>query len=1070
MMSSSKFAYRMIFSLGLFAALCIHQGASSTARTRADEPRGAGAAFVLRFEDGRVECREATPGEREAMGRREEALPLRALERATREEWQQAAGLKITLRSTTQLDGFPAAKNAFIKAAQRWEALIQTPITVVVDVDYGPTRFGQPYSVGTLGSTEGQLISGPGLYTAVRTALLARATSPQETTLYNALPTSSAPTDIGTTTTVSGPSPLFRALGFLNPVADPTAEQAQFGPPPSVGFNSGFTFDFDPTDGISAGALDFDSIAFHELGHVLGFSSNVGVKELIPTFEVTASIWDLFRLRPGATTATFPTAQRILSSGGNQVFYDGGIEVPLSTGRPDSSGGDGKQPSHWKDDLLFGGYLGMMIPTVSPGQRNLTTLADLRVMDVMGFGLRTTTATGSAEAKLDDGTVEGGLRAEGLMIVNRFTPASYPATLQNIRLQFRTFSGQPDPTGKPMTLVYFTDPSGSSNGPNQPQITRLNTTVPGTSATTFFDFPIQNGPTINSGDFYVGYLSPATNPGLGFPLDTNSTAFGRSFVSQSDGATFQLISPPPGTSSANATIRAVLSSTGSAPALQTSPAALDFGSVAAGASADRLLTIRNTGTAILTINGMATDSIRFGVVAVTNSFVIPPGGQETIPIRFLPVASGTQTATLSIPSNDPAKPTVNIPLNGNGTTQQANRILRVVAAGGSPGGSVVVPVELVSQGDENGLGFSLAFDQNILTNPQATLGADAVGASLNVNSSQVAQGRLGIGLVLPTGQKFAAGPRRIVNINFTIAATTTAATTNITFGDQPIAREVVDAAANTLPAGYTSAAVTITQGTEADVSPRPNGNGSVSVADWVQVGRFVAGLDLVSTGSEFQRADCAPKDTRGNGSLSVADWVQAGRYAAGLDPIVGAGGPAGPPSSAIRGQECAAGFGACPPFALSRQVREFIDPPFIGRNAAAGALSLSRSPIGRGRTESFELVLDAQGLENALGFSLRFDPRELRFVSASPGPDAAGATLHLNADAAGHLGFALALPAEQSFAQGARRLVTVRFLRLTRAAPAVRFDDWPVRREAVNARAESMPLAVLGPGSANSAK
>ncbi len=85
-------------------------------------------------------------------------------------------------------------------------------------------------------------------------------------------------------------------------------------------------------------------------------------------------------------------------------------------------------------------------------------------------------------------------------------------------------------------------------------------------------------------------------------------------------------------------------------------------------------------------------------------------------------------------------------------------------------------------------------------------------------------------------------------------------------------------------------------GHECDVSPRPNGStdGSVSIADWVQMGRFVAGLDTPNPGSEFQRADSAPRSTLGDGIITIADWVQCGRYASGLDPVTAAGGPTGP--------------------------------------------------------------------------------------------------------------------------------------------------------------------------------
>ena len=80
---------------------------------------------------------------------------------------------------------------------------------------------------------------------------------------------------------------------------------------------------------------------------------------------------------------------------------------------------------------------------------------------------------------------------------------------------------------------------------------------------------------------------------------------------------------------------------------------------------------------------------------------------------------------------------------------------------------------------------------------------------------------------------------------------------------------------------------------EADIAPRPNGDDFLLVNDWVQVGRFVAGLDIPVAGTEFQRTDCAPFATTGDGLLLVNDWVQAGRYIAGLDTPQSQGGPTG---------------------------------------------------------------------------------------------------------------------------------------------------------------------------------
>jgi hypothetical protein len=57
------------------------------------------------------------------------------------------------------------------------------------------------------------------------------------------------------------------------------------------------------------------------------------------------------------------------------------------------------------------------------------------------------------------------------------------------------------------------------------------------------------------------------------------------------------------------------------------------------------------------------------------------------------------------------------------------------------------------------------------------------------------------------------------------------------------------------------------------------------------VGRFVARLDAFTSTNEFRRADSAPRSSLGDGQLKVTDWVQAGRYLAGLDPLVAIGGP-----------------------------------------------------------------------------------------------------------------------------------------------------------------------------------
>ncbi|MGH9844821.1 MAG: cohesin domain-containing protein, partial [Blastocatellia bacterium] len=232
-------------------------------------------------------------------------------------------------------------------------------------------------------------------------------------------------------------------------------------------------------------------------------------------------------------------------------------------------------------------------------------------------------------------------------------------------------------------------------------------------------------------------------------------------------------------------------------------------------------------------------------------------------------------------------------------------------------------------------------------------------------------------------------------------------------------------------------------GREGDVDPRPGGNGSNTIFDWTQVGRFVAGLDDVNLGNEFQRADSAPRSTLGNGSLTVTDWGQAGRYAAGLDTVPSAGGPVTPTSgsSQFSPNQTAASPGS-----------------EAGQTRTLRALNAS---FVAGQTNSLEIELNALGGENAAAFSLNFDPSALSFVSAQTGSAASGAMLLVNTAqaASGRVGIALALPAGQGLQAGARRIVTVRFNVATGSSAnttPVSFGDQIVTRQIANVNADAL--------------
>ena len=353
--------------------------------------------FVIREIDGEASCRATAPQDADLFKLQERDIDLKQISHVGEGIRTEATGLTIVLRATAQLDANPTAKAAFTAAAAKWEAIIQNPITVIIDVDFGLTRFGVPFNDPLiLGATSVQGIGSTTNFPDVRSRLVSHASSAAETTLYNALPTGTVNTDIGSTAGIVAPTALFRALGSLSAVADPASE-VTLGLPPRIGFNSAFSFDFDPSDGVDSNKTDFDSVAVHEIGHALGFSSNTGSKELHASDPTFLGVVDLFRFRPGTSLGTFPTANRILSSGGTQVFFAGGTELGLSTGRPDGSGGDENQASHWKDDVITGQLIGIMDPTIRKGVHQTITSNDLLAFDTFGYSLM-----GSAPPPVDD--------------------------------------------------------------------------------------------------------------------------------------------------------------------------------------------------------------------------------------------------------------------------------------------------------------------------------------------------------------------------------------------------------------------------------------------------------------------------------------------------------------------------------------------------------------------------------------------------------------------------------------------------------------------------------------------
>ncbi len=170
----------------------------------------------------------------------------------------------------------------------------------------------------------------------------------------------------------------------------------------TIKFSSTFGFDFNPTDGISAGKIDFVGVAIHEIGHALGFVSGVDDYDYISAgngpgaasyanYAVNNDWWgyalDLFRyginsknLGGAGPKLDWKPGDPTYFSIDGSTAYKGGY---FSTG---SYNGDKWQASHWKR-TSGKAAIGVLDPAVAYGQQDVVTAEDLAALDAIGWNV-----------------------------------------------------------------------------------------------------------------------------------------------------------------------------------------------------------------------------------------------------------------------------------------------------------------------------------------------------------------------------------------------------------------------------------------------------------------------------------------------------------------------------------------------------------------------------------------------------------------------------------------------------------------------------------------------------------
>jgi hypothetical protein len=289
-----------------------------------------------------------------------------------------APAMTITIAPDAGLSGNTAALGAFQRAANTWASLFTDNAAIVIRGDLYSFGSGKASIIG-----QTTVDTYTGTYDYIRSLMVNDASDEPADAIVASLPWNAQFTaTLGAGDSLARDSSSgqllmaitganLKALGYTGTLAPEDA---------TIAFNSDFSFSYGP---VTAGKMDFYGVALHEIGHALGFVSSV---DWFDTGATTAPLTtlDLFRFSSSGyptTSSGFTTTARDLKPGSAAVFSDTTSDWAMSVG----ANSHDYQASHWKNNL----GIGVMDPTLAPGETERITAADLRAFDLIGYDLAT---------------------------------------------------------------------------------------------------------------------------------------------------------------------------------------------------------------------------------------------------------------------------------------------------------------------------------------------------------------------------------------------------------------------------------------------------------------------------------------------------------------------------------------------------------------------------------------------------------------------------------------------------------------------------------------------------------